>query len=206
MARTKTTVVTQKKGPTRLTIQTPVDGSDASETRSDVRRQENADEETKQADAENSPGNANEERSDLPHVAVEAADNDDSSNSDTTSSTVTATTMTAPTLAPTTSTTTSRTAERSSTTAPSWQVTYQPRDNDGDGGDSSGDDDSSSSSDGDDDSSSDDEGGRRRERHQPVTLPGDRDFHRDRRRTIRDLDLPTFLPTPQTSGGLLGLT
>ncbi|GMF33950.1 unnamed protein product [Phytophthora fragariaefolia] len=196
MARTKTTVVTQKKVPTRLTIQTPADGSDASEARSDVRRQENDDEETKQADAENSPGNANEERSDLPHVAVEAADNDDSS-----SSTVIATTMTAPTptLAQTTSTTTSRTAERSSTTASPRQVTYQPRDNDGGGGDSSGDVDSSSSSDGDEDSSSDDEGGRQRERRQPLTLPGDRDFHRDRRRTIRDLDLPTFLPTPQTS-------
>ncbi|GMF51199.1 unnamed protein product [Phytophthora fragariaefolia] len=216
MARTKTTVVTQKKGPTRLTIQTPADGPDASEARSDVRRQENDDEETKQADAENSPGKANEERSDLPHVAVQAADNDDSSNSDTAvpmaalamalqqmaatmaridaildqlsaptttptdSSTVTATTMTAPTptLAQTMSTTTSRTAERSSTTASGRQVTHQPRDNDGDGGDSSGDDDSSSSSDGDDDSSSDDEGGRRHERRQPVTLPGDRDFHR----------------------------
>ncbi|GMF48352.1 unnamed protein product [Phytophthora fragariaefolia] len=117
------------------------------------------------------------------------------------SSTVTATTMTAPTptLAQTTSTTTSRTAERSSTTASGRQVTHQPRDNHGDGGDSSGDDDSSSSSDGDDDSSSDDEGGQRRERCQPVTLPGDRDFHRNRRRTIRDLDLSTFLPTPQSS-------
>ncbi|KAJ8528709.1 hypothetical protein ON010_g14619 [Phytophthora cinnamomi] len=30
-------------------------------------------------------------------------------------------------------------------------------------------------------------------------MTGDRDFHRNRRRTIRDLDLPTFLPTPQTS-------
>ncbi|KAE8970623.1 hypothetical protein PF002_g28126 [Phytophthora fragariae] len=73
----------------------------------------------------------------------------------------------------------------------------QSRDDGGDGGDSSDDDDSSdSSSDGNSDS---DDGGRRRGRRQPVTRPGDDDFHRNRRRTIRDLDLPTFLPTPQTS-------
>ncbi|KAE9006788.1 hypothetical protein PR003_g7163 [Phytophthora rubi] len=66
-----------------------------------------------------------------------------------------------------------------------------------DGGDSSDDDDASdSSSDGDSDS---DDGGSRRGRRQPVTRPGDDDFHRNRRRTIRDLDLPTFLPTSQTS-------
>ncbi|KAE9338661.1 hypothetical protein PR003_g11396 [Phytophthora rubi] len=73
----------------------------------------------------------------------------------------------------------------------------QSRDDGGDGGDSSDDADSSdSSSDGDSDS---DGGGGRRGRRQPVPRPGDDDFHRNRRRTIRDLDLPTFLPTPQTS-------
>ncbi|EGZ27787.1 hypothetical protein PHYSODRAFT_321522 [Phytophthora sojae] len=88
------------------------------------------------------------------------------------------------------------------------QVAYQSRDGDDDEDDSDNDDDddddddddgSSSSSDGNDDSDDGREGGRCRLRRQPVTRPGDRDFHRNRRRVIRDLDLPTFLPTPQTS-------
>ncbi|KAE8985906.1 hypothetical protein PR003_g23905 [Phytophthora rubi] len=73
----------------------------------------------------------------------------------------------------------------------------QSRDGGNDGGDSSDDDDSSGSS-SDDDSDGNDDGGRRG-RRQPVTRPGDDDFHRNRHRTIQDLDLPTFLPTPQTS-------
>ncbi|EGZ18339.1 hypothetical protein PHYSODRAFT_559252 [Phytophthora sojae] len=81
------------------------------------------------------------------------------------------------------------------------QVAYQPRDGNDDEDDSDDDDDDGSSSSSDDDDESDDghDGGGRRARRQPVTRPGDRDFHRNRRRAIRDLDLPTFLPTPQTS-------
>ncbi|EGZ21245.1 hypothetical protein PHYSODRAFT_285574, partial [Phytophthora sojae] len=81
------------------------------------------------------------------------------------------------------------------------QVAYQPRDGNDDGDDSDDHDDDGSSSSSDDDDESDDghDGGGRRERRQPVTRPGDRDFHRNRRRAIRDLDLPTFLPTPLTS-------
>ncbi|GMF45420.1 unnamed protein product [Phytophthora fragariaefolia] len=115
------------------------------------------------------------------------------------SGTATSTTTAAP--AQTISATSPGARQRSSTAAPSRRVVYQLRENDGSGGDSSGNDESPSSSDGDDDdaSSSDDDDERQRERRQPVTLPRDRDFHRNRRRTIRDLDLPTLLPTPQTS-------
>ncbi|EGZ11516.1 hypothetical protein PHYSODRAFT_250699 [Phytophthora sojae] len=77
------------------------------------------------------------------------------------------------------------------------QVVFQSTDDGDDGGDSSDDDDSSSSSS--DDDSDGNDGGGRRGRRQLMTRPGDGDFHRNRRRTIRDWDLPTFLPTPQTS-------
>ncbi|OWZ16768.1 hypothetical protein PHMEG_0009390 [Phytophthora megakarya] len=74
---------------------------------------------------------------------------------------------------------------------------YQPPHDGDDGGDDA-------SSDGDDSLSSSDEsngsgagdGGRGR---RPARMSTNRAFLRDRRRTIRDLDLPTFLPTPETS-------
>ncbi|KAE9021477.1 hypothetical protein PR001_g13365 [Phytophthora rubi] len=82
----------------------------------------------------------------------------------------------------------------------SYGPAYQPRDEDDDGdGSDDTDDGSSDSSDDDDESDGSHNGGGRRVRRQPVARPGDRDFHRNRRRAIRDLDLPTFLPTPQTS-------
>ncbi|KAJ8514712.1 hypothetical protein ON010_g18647 [Phytophthora cinnamomi] len=77
------------------------------------------------------------------------------------------------------------------------QVVYQPRDRNDDGDDSNGDDDGSSSSSDDDESDGDRGDGGRRARRQPVTRQGD--FRRIKWRTIRDLDLPTFLPTPQTA-------
>ncbi|KAG6611633.1 uncharacterized protein IUM83_13823 [Phytophthora cinnamomi] len=97
------------------------------------------------------------------------------------------------------STPTTGMSRRTPPAATERRVAYQPRDDGDDGDASSNDDDSSSSSDSDDDSSAGNDDGGRRGRRQPVTMPGDRDFQRNRRRTIRDLDLPTFLPTPQTS-------
>ncbi|GMF47827.1 unnamed protein product [Phytophthora fragariaefolia] len=73
-----------------------------------------------------------------------------------------------------------------------------PTRDDDDDGESSDEDESSSSSDSDGDSEADDDDSRQG-RRRPVTMTGDREFHRNRRRTTRDLDLPTFLPTPQTS-------
>ncbi|KAG6623661.1 uncharacterized protein IUM83_01809 [Phytophthora cinnamomi] len=84
---------------------------------------------------------------------------------------------------------------------PRRQVVHRPHDRDDsrDDGDEDDDNEYSSSSDGDDDSDASNDGGDRCGLRQPATLQGDRDFQRIRRRTIRDLDLPTFLPTPQTS-------
>ncbi|OWZ00969.1 hypothetical protein PHMEG_00027734 [Phytophthora megakarya] len=63
-------------------------------------------------------------------------------------------------------------------------------------GDGDGDDDSSSSS---SDSSEDSDDGSGRPGRRPSTVPMNRNLQRNRRRTIRDLDVPTFLPTQQTS-------
>ncbi|KAE8993458.1 hypothetical protein PR002_g20229 [Phytophthora rubi] len=79
------------------------------------------------------------------------------------------------------------------------EVVYQPRDDDDDGDGSYDNDDGSSDSSDDDESDGSHDGEGRRVRRQPLTRPGDRGFHRNRRRAIRDLDLLTFLPTPQTS-------
>ncbi|GMF52611.1 unnamed protein product [Phytophthora fragariaefolia] len=215
MARTKTTVVTQKKDQTRAVLRVPAAGLDTSIAPIDVRRRENDGEETKQGDAadENNPDSDHEEHGDPPDEERRQTGDDDGSSitaapmaaltaalqqmtatmtridarldqlsASTSSDTATATLTAAPTpnLAQTTSTTQSVATQPSSTTIPERQVTYQPHGDDDNGGDSSGNDEASSSSDNDDSSSSDD-GERRRERRQPVTLPGDRDFHRNRR-------------------------
>ncbi|OWZ09828.1 LOW QUALITY PROTEIN: hypothetical protein PHMEG_00017409 [Phytophthora megakarya] len=115
-----------------------------------------------------------------------------------------ATATTTGTAPPATSASTQRTttteATRQDTPAAGLSATQRPQrgSGSGDGDDGDGDDSSSSSSE------SADDDVRQVGVRQPATAPADRDAQRSRRRTIRDLDLPTFLPTPQTSLALTG--
>ncbi|OWZ00400.1 LOW QUALITY PROTEIN: hypothetical protein PHMEG_00028412 [Phytophthora megakarya] len=72
-------------------------------------------------------------------------------------------------------------------------VVHQAEDRDDDDGDGS------FTSDSDDSNDSNDDDGRPPVARQPATISVNRSSQRNRRRTIRDLDLPTFLLTPQTS-------
>ncbi|OWZ11417.1 hypothetical protein PHMEG_00015563 [Phytophthora megakarya] len=112
------------------------------------------------------------------------------------------TTVTEQTLAPASvcSSTQRRGQQPPATTVPTHQfqsdtgrrVVHQAEDRD-DGSPSSDSDDSNDSND------SNDDDGRPPVARQPATISVNRSSQRNRRRTIRDLDLPTFLPTPQTS-------
>ncbi|OWZ13389.1 hypothetical protein PHMEG_00013301 [Phytophthora megakarya] len=76
------------------------------------------------------------------------------------------------------------------------RVVHQSEDRDDDDGDGSSSSDSDSSNRSDD---SNDDDSRPPVARQPATISVNRSSQRNRRRTIRDLDLLTFLPTPQTS-------
>ncbi|GMF57723.1 unnamed protein product [Phytophthora fragariaefolia] len=95
--------------------------------------------------------------------------------------------------------------------APSRRVDYQPDDDD-EGDDSSNDDGPSSSSESSGDSGASNDDRERRDHRQPVTRPGDRDFHRSRRRAIHHTrpepaDISAYTPdlcNDMDSSGRLG--